>query len=43
MVCWLGEGKYAGPEHKMGVNCRMLAENEIEGVEKKISKGPKRS
>jgi hypothetical protein len=40
MVCWKGEGKYAGPEHKMGVNCRMLPETEIEGIEKKQSKGP---
>jgi hypothetical protein len=40
MVVWRGEGKYAGPEHKMGVNCRLLPESEIEGIEKRVSKGP---
>lgn len=40
MVCWLGEKGFSGPEHKMGVNCRMLTESEIEGIEKKVSKGP---
>jgi hypothetical protein len=39
-VCWLGEKGFSGPEHKMGVNCRMLTESEIEGIEKKLSKGP---
>lgn len=36
-----GEGEYAGPEERMGVNTRMLPENEIEGIEKKIIQGPK--
>ncbi|PMD28640.1 hypothetical protein NA56DRAFT_19714 [Hyaloscypha hepaticicola] len=40
MICWLGEGEYSGPANKMGVNCRMLPESEIEGIEKKVSKGP---
>lgn len=40
MVIWWGEGEHAGPEHKMGVNCRMLPKDEIEGIERKISKGP---
>ena len=40
MVCWLGEKGFSGPTHKMGVNCRMLTESEIEGIEKKVSKGP---
>jgi hypothetical protein len=40
LVCWWGEGKWSGPEHIMGVNCRMLPENEIEGIERKVSKGP---
>ena len=40
MLCWRGEGAYSGPTHKMGVNCRMLPESEIEGVEMKVSKGP---
>jgi hypothetical protein len=40
MMFWWGLGKYAGVEHKMGVNCRMLPEGEIEGIEKSVSKGP---
>lgn len=40
MIAWWGLGKYAGPEHMMGVNCRLLPEKEIEGIEKKVSKGP---
>jgi len=40
MMCWRGEGAYAGLEHKMGVNCRMLPESEIWGIAKKQSKGP---
>jgi hypothetical protein len=40
MLFWRGFGKYAGPENKMGVNCRMLPESEIEGIEKKVSSGP---
>lgn len=40
MMCWRGEGKYDGPEHKSGVNCRMLPESAIEGIPKKVSKGP---
>jgi hypothetical protein len=38
MVLWYGEGKFAGPEHKMGVNCRMLPESELKGIEKRISR-----
>jgi hypothetical protein len=41
MVLNFGEGEYAGPEERMGVNTRMLPENEIEGIEKKIIQGPK--
>lgn len=37
MVTWWGEGEYSGPDHKMGVNCRMLPERDIEGIERKIS------
>lgn len=40
MMCWRGEGEYAGPERKMGVNCRMLPESSIEGIAKRVSKGP---
>lgn len=42
LVCWWGEGEYSGSEHNMGVNCRLLPEKDIEGVEKKVSPGPKR-
>lgn len=40
MMLWWGEGEYAGPEHKMGVNCRMLPKHDIEGIERRVSKGP---
>lgn len=40
MMVWWGLGEYSGPEHKMGVNCRMLPETEIEGIEKRVSPGP---
>jgi hypothetical protein len=40
VVLWWGLGRYGGPEHKMGVNCRMLPEGEIVGIEKEVSKGP---
>ena len=48
MVCWRGVGAYAAtadPEEdtgKMGVNCRMLPEKEIEGIAKRVSPGPVR-
>lgn len=37
MVLWWGERGFAGPEHKMGVNCRLLPLEELEGIESKIS------
>jgi hypothetical protein len=40
MMCWRGEGAYDGPEHKTGVNGRMLPESAIEGIPIKDSKGP---
>jgi hypothetical protein len=40
MMCWRGVGEYAGPEHDIGVNCRMIPEKEIEGITKRVSKGP---
>lgn len=40
MMFWWGELNYAGPDHKMGINCRMLPEKEIEGIERNVSKGP---
>ena len=45
MMFWRGErtyaeGPYAGLEHKMGVNCRMLPKGEIEGIAKRVTKGP---
>ncbi|KAI1335237.1 Mss4-like protein [Xylariaceae sp. FL0016] len=33
---WWGVGERAGDERKMGVNCRMLSEKQIEGVERKV-------
>ncbi len=40
MLFWRGEGKFAGPEHMMGVNLRMLPESQIEDVEREVSMGP---
>jgi len=45
MMLWRGErtyaeGPYAGLEHRMGVNCRMLPKGEIEGIAKRITNGP---
>jgi hypothetical protein len=40
IMCWLGEGKYSGPDHKMGVNCRMLPENQIKDIKKEVIAGP---
>jgi hypothetical protein len=40
MMFWWGLGKYAGPEHKVGVNCRMLPEKMLKGIEKRINPGP---
>jgi hypothetical protein len=37
MTHWWGEGAYAGADHKMGVNCRMLPEKDIEGIVRKVS------
>ena len=44
MTHWWGLGeKYGGPEMKMGVNCRLVPEREIFGIERRISPGPKSS
>ena len=40
MIVWWGVGKWAGPEHKAGINCRMLPETEMEGIVKVVSPGP---
>ncbi len=37
MTHWWGEGDYAGLDHKMGINCRMLPLEAIEGIPRKIS------
>jgi len=39
MVCWTVVGEWPVQEQKMGVNCRMLSEIEIEGIERSISPG----
>jgi hypothetical protein len=40
---WWGEGEIPeGVEERMGVNCRLVPENEIFGIERTISPGPKR-
>jgi len=38
MMFWYGEGQWAGPEHQMGINCRMLPEKDIEGIERKTGR-----
>ncbi len=40
MTHWWGEKEWTGPEHKMGVNCRMLTQEEIAGIPRSLSKGP---
>ena len=40
MMVWLGHEKFAGPEIKMGVNCRMLPKDDIEGIVRRLSPGP---
>ena len=37
MTNWWGEGKYAEPTRKMGVNCRLLPEKDIEGIPRKVN------
>ena len=37
---WRVEGEYDRPETVTGVNCRMLSESAIEGITKKVAKGP---
>lgn len=37
MTHWLGVGSFAGPEHKAGVNCRLVPEDGIEGIEKRVT------
>lgn len=36
MMDWLGENKFAGQDHKMGVNCRLVSESEIQGINRVI-------
>ena len=38
MMFWSGVGIYSGPEHHMGINCRMLPEKDIEGIERRIGR-----
>jgi len=40
MMAWWGLGVNAGPQHPAGVNCRMLPEKELVGIEVMVSKGP---
>jgi hypothetical protein len=44
MTHWWGVGeKFGGGDVKMGVNCRLVPEKEIFGIERRISLGPKRT
>jgi hypothetical protein len=44
MTFWLGWGEnLGGGEEKMGVNCRLVPEKEISGIERRVSPGPKKS
>lgn len=38
MTHWWGLGPYGGPEQEMGVNCRLLPEEEADGIERKIER-----
>lgn len=38
VVLWWGEGEYAGEEHMVGVNCRLLGWRVVEGVGRRVSK-----
>ncbi|KAH8899944.1 hypothetical protein GQ53DRAFT_740942 [Thozetella sp. PMI_491] len=40
MTHWWGVGKYTGPEHHMGVNCRLLPIEALEGIPRSVSPGP---
>jgi len=40
MTHWWGTDPYDGDDHQMGVNCRLLPMSAIEGVERKLGKGP---
>ena len=40
MTHWWGENEYTGPEHKMGVNCRLLTPEEIADIPRKMNPGP---
>ena len=37
MTNWWGLGAYSESTYKMGVNCRLLPEKDIEGIHRKIS------
>jgi hypothetical protein len=44
MTHWWGVGeRFGGGDVKMGVNCRLVPEKEIFGIERRISLGPKRA
>lgn len=40
VMFWCGVGEFAGLEHEMGVNCRMLPLGDVEGIERRVSRKP---